>query len=261
MVSCGNLGSGGATAGPFTVKRPWRLATHLAPVPLNTAIDRLFHFKNDAETVKTFLIPTKGLLVLALLTSLALPSLANESKNTFSAAERKRMSTFLSNFTEVKLMNFTAAEVLNPEHPEKALHFGIRHNDFNNFRTRTTTCDPKKYGSGCKAIDAKYVLESLEKYFGKNAEFVKGLRANQPDSYDGGVYHYPGADGGPAYVANVQSAENNSDGTITMRGVVYNADQQYGDGVLGPFEAVARPYTYNGKRTWAILRMSTTPNP
>jgi hypothetical protein len=40
-----------------------------------------------------------------------------------------------------------------------------------------------------------------------------------------------------------------------MTGELYNADDE--DDKLGAFKAVAKPYKYGGKNTWAIISLKT----
>ena len=53
-----------------------------------------------------------------------------------SSSELKRMSTFLSNFTELGMMNFYADDLSDGE----LARFGIWHNYVNNYKTRVKYC-------------------------------------------------------------------------------------------------------------------------
>jgi hypothetical protein len=141
------------------------------------------------------------------------------------------------------------------------IRFGTRHNYINNFKSRIARCKVKDCPHGSLVIDAKYVAESIKKYFG--ADF-KDHRSVKPDYdsykeyeyyYDGKLYHFEGADGEAVYYARVDKAAQNSSGQIVMTGELYNADDK--DDKLGKFEAVAKPYKYGGKDTWAIIGMET----
>jgi len=76
---------------------------------------------------------------------------ASGSKKGFSAAELKRMSTFLSNFTELGFMDFDAEVLTNEDDPADMIRFGIWHNYINNYKSRIARCKKKncEWGSLC----------------------------------------------------------------------------------------------------------------
>ena len=80
--------------------------------------------------------------------------------------------------------------------------------------------------------------------------------SDPPYHFDGKLYHFEGAAGEATYFARVESAKKLDDGTVQMQGVVYNADDE--SIVLGTFTALAKPHTWKGKNTWALLSMKTT---
>ncbi|MBR6000385.1 MAG: hypothetical protein IK089_03925 [Oxalobacter sp.] len=190
---------------------------------------------------------------------LALPSHAGD----FSKAQMKKMSTFLSNFTEVGLNDFTAKEVLDPSKPLDMIHFAIRHQWLNNFH-KNIKPDHTPYGD--VSIDVKYVRESLKRYFDYDLQGTPNVRNPyyEPDCTnckpflyysDGARYYFVAADGEQAYFARVTQAKRLPDGNIQMKGVVYNAEDP--SEVMGPFTAIAKPHTWNGKATWAIISLKT----
>ena len=174
----------------------------------------------------------------------------------FSAAELKKMSTFLSNFTEIGYMNFSAEDFLNGDDPADIIHFGIRHNYINNFKSRIALCKNRNCEWGALVIHGKYVKESIKKYFGADyRNLVSVTDRDLPYYYDGTYYHFDGADGEAVYYARVDEAVRDFDGMIVMRGEIYNyADKK---DILGKFKALAKPHKYGGRNTWAILRMET----
>jgi len=173
-----------------------------------------------------------------------------------SAAELKLMSTFLSNFTELGFMNFKAKEFTNEDDPADMIRFGIWHNYINNYRSRIKNCNVKGCKWGSLTIEGKFVTESIKKYFDVNYTKLAGVTESDPPYYyDGKLYHFEGADGEAVYYARVDKADKNSSGWIVMTGEVYNANDK--DDKLGAFEAVAKPYKYGGKDTWAIISMET----
>ena len=196
-----------------------------------------------------------SLIIVTLLVSSV--SAAGGGKN-FTAAELKLMGTFLSNFTELRFFEFDAGEFLKSD---GAIRFGVWHNYVNNYNSRIARCKVKNCPHGSLVIDAKHVEESIKKYFA--ADFKKH-RSVKPDYefykeyeyyYDGKLYHFEGADGEGVYYARVDKAAQNPSGQIVMTGELYNADDE--DDKLGAFEAVAKPYKYGGKNTWAIISFKT----
>lgn len=181
---------------------------------------------------------------------------ASGSKKGFSAAELKRMSTFLSNFTELGFMDFDAEVLTNEDDPADMIRFGIWHNYINNYKSRIARCKKKDCEWGSLVIEGKYVTESIKKYFGVDYKKLASVtESDQPFYYDGTYYHFEGADGEAVYYARVDEAVRDSEGRIVMRGEIYNAEDK--NDILGKFTALAKPHKFNGKDTWAILRMET----
>ena len=164
----------------------------------------------------------------------------------FSAADRKAMGVFLSNFTEIGMMNFTADDVLDTAHTYEMIRFGIWHNFMNN--------------RGSLTIDCASVRDSLRRYFGYNLR--QCLSASHPDSAspsdrfhcDGTKYHFEGAAGEAVYHARVDGARQGAD-LIEMNGIVYSADDE--KDILGSFTAQARPHIWKGKNALAIVSLKT----
>ena len=186
---------------------------------------------------------------------MALPSHAAD----FPASQLKKMSTFLSNFTEVGMSDFTAEEVLDPKNPAEMIHFGIRHHWLNTFQRTIKPSNDRQYEG--EMIDGVYVKESLKRYF--NYDLKEPLPSvvdpNDPQRYlyysDGVRYYFQGGDGDPIYYAQVTKAETLPDGRIQMTGYIYNAEEP--SDITGSFTALARPHTWKGKATWAIISMKT----
>ena len=164
----------------------------------------------------------------------------------YSASELRRMSVFISNFTETGMYNFDTDTISDSE----LAHFGIWHNYRNNFKSRIQRCPKKNCRYGSLIIDKSYVAESVMKYFD-----IEINHSNVEDErfrhYDGRVYHFEGADG-ESVQARVYEAEKRGN-VIIMRGETYDPDHDDLEG--SPFTARARPYRYNGKDTWAIISL------
>lgn len=173
-------------------------------------------------------------------------SVLNVSAFGYSAAELKRMSTFVSNFTETGMCDFNTDSLSDNE----LANFGIWHNYRNNFKSRIQRCPDKNCSYGSLIVDKSYVAESVRKYFDleinhRNVDDERWLH------YDGRVYHFEGADG-ESVQARVYEAENRGN-IIIMRGETYYPDNDELEG--SPFTARAKPYRYNGKNTWAIISL------
>lgn len=172
----------------------------------------------------------------------------------------KKMSTFLSNFTELGMYNFDSAaegggETLHLGSPNGAaalIRFGIWHNYRNNFRSRIARCRTKNCPYGSLTIDSRYVGESVKKYFGRA---VKNQSVPDEAHFDGRLYHFEGADGEAAYWAQVENVTQLPGGTLRMTGYLYNAENE--DDRPAVFEAEARPVTSGSKRTWTIVSLKT----
>jgi hypothetical protein len=174
----------------------------------------------------------------------------------FSAAELKKMSTFLSNFTELGFMDFDAEALTNEEDPADMIRFGIRHNYINNYKSRIARCKKKDCEWGSLVIEGKYVTETIKKYFDVDYKKLASVTESDPPYYyDGKYYHFDGADGEAVYYARVDDAARDSEGRIVMQGEIYNAEDK--NDILGKFTALAKPHKFGGKNTWAILSMET----
>ncbi len=175
----------------------------------------------------------------------SLLSLGTEGKaNEFSSGQVKKMSTFLSNFTELGFYSFTAKDILNEKNPGDMIRFGIWHNYINNFKSRI-----RNHGNQL-SIDGKFVKESVKKYFNYN---MKRLVSSGRFKFDGKKYIFDGADGEAIYYAQVTSAKSIAQGVIEMKGYLYNIEDKSDRN--GTFVALAKPYKYNGKNTWSIVSM------
>jgi hypothetical protein len=163
----------------------------------------------------------------------------------------KKMSTFISNFTELRMFNFATDDGSLSEYD--LINFGVRHNFVNNFKLFAKTPGDKR---GDLTLDGKYVAASVRKYFDmpvkhmsvEGDEFMTSL-------WDGKKYHVMGSDGEAAYFARVKEAFRLGGGRIRMTGELYSPDGL--DDKTYRFEAIAKPYKYGGKDTWAILSLKS----
>ena len=182
----------------------------------------------------------------------------------FTAQQLKLMSTFLSNFTEQGFYDFDVKksgddDTLHLGDPSNAdlIRFGIRHNYINNFKSRIKKCTKKNCEYGSLVIDAKFVEESVKKYFDIDLKHHSVDESDPPYHFDGKLYHFEGADGEATYYADVKKAEKKGS-VVYMTGDIYNIEDK--DDRPYTFEATAKPYKWKGKDTWAILSMKTQSN-
>lgn len=173
-------------------------------------------------------------------------SLSCVSAYGYSVAELKRMSTFVSNFTEAGMYNFNTDSLSDNELAD----FGIWHNFINNFKSRIERCPERNCPYGSFVIDKSYVAESVRKYFDREINH-RNVDDKRYRHYDGRSYHFEGASG-ESVQARVYEAER-SGNIIIMRGETYYPDHDDGNG--SRFTARARPYKYSGKNTWAIISL------
>lgn len=188
--------------------------------------------------------------------------------------ELKRMSVFLSNFTEAGFDNFDMESMggdklmhLSPDEPyiEWALaQFGILHNAINNFKSRVKKCGNKNCPYGSLTIDGKFVVESVQKYFGVKIRNVNGgLESDDPLPcwYDGKRWHFSEnldalRDGNRAEIYYADAQEIEKDGEIlTVTGELYNARDK--DDRPATFVAAVKPQKWKGKDTWVILSLES----
>ena len=179
------------------------------------------------------------------------------------SSELKRMSIFVSNFTEQRMYDFDMDEdgdndlmhLGDPEYADILLHFGIIHNIINNPKSTVKTCPDKKCPYGKNIMSGQAVTASVRKYFGvsvKNQELPEG---NDDDSvhYDGKNYHFNAAalrrNYDEVYYADVQKTHPEGN-IIVMTGELYNTKNKKDRPAT--FIALAKPHVWDDKDTWAI---------
>ena len=174
----------------------------------------------------------------------------------FSKDTMKRMGTFVSNFTELKMYNLPDAQALiNEQYAE----FGVLHEKMNNFNSF------KQEGNSRASIEASHIENAVMRYFGRqfsaHCSVPVGTRSwaiqfdaktkrytiQRTDEPESAVVTY----------ARVEKAENLPDGNVRMTGTLHNAKDE--SELRGTFVAVARPHKWNGRDTWALLSLKSTP--
>ncbi|MBQ6656357.1 MAG: hypothetical protein IJM64_03605 [Ottowia sp.] len=181
---------------------------------------------------------------------------AAQDAGAFSAADLKRMSTFVSNFTEVGFPDFDMTGSGSAPPNPALIYFGIRHNYTNNFKHRVEHCAEKGCEHGSLVMDAKFVAESVRKYFDLELKHrsVSSGEGWLSCHFDGRLYHFEAADGELASEAKVTRAVREGD-IVRMTGDIYLEDDP--NNAVGSFVVTAKPHMWNGKKTWAILSLKT----
>ncbi len=168
----------------------------------------------------------------------------------FPESDKKSMGLFLSNFSELGMNSISVQEIMEAKDMDTLLSFGIYHNYINNFKKRIIPCK-KSCSHGEAKIHAAYVKESLKKYFDYDlTELFSSARFH----FDGTYYHFNTKKEIPVLYVRVENALQIPGGNIRMEGVLYNAAKK--DEIHGRMEAIAKPYTWKGKKTWAIVTLA-----
>ncbi len=173
----------------------------------------------------------------------------------FSTKDLKKMSVFVSNFTELNLLNLESKEFL--KSPEDYIPFGIWHHYINNYKLITRNFE-KCSGEGkvpdfCKygtlAIDGKQVTAAIEHYFGQKITDFKSI---DHFHYDGKTFYFEGADGEARPTAHITEAWTQEDGTVFMKGYALT---EFGDDTTEKrnIQVKAKPCTWKNKNTWCML--------
>jgi hypothetical protein len=169
-------------------------------------------------------------------------------------SELKRMSVFLSNFTELGFMEFDTKDLISEDISSDIIRFGIWHN-FVKKPKRTAKCKVKDCKWGSLRIRGKHVAESVKIYFGTQIKLDSIMEPDTQYHYDGKFYHFDAAKSETTYHARVDEMSRDESEEIVMTGELYNVDEN--DDILGKFEATAKPHKYGRKKTWAIVSMKT----
>ena len=72
-----------------------------------------------------------------------------------------------------------------PDAISDLVHFGMRHNCTNNYKSRIKSCAGNDSEHGFLVIDGKFVAESVKKYFGIDLENQTVAHHGMPFYFDG----------------------------------------------------------------------------
>jgi hypothetical protein len=195
-------------------------------------------------TIKKFTLAAAVLL-------LSLFSVGNANAADFSAEELNRMSEFISTFTTHGFVNFKTQDLENQKDHKKLLYFALYRND-----GEWTYCYENSTWSS--RIEAKYIIDSIKKYFNYDIKLPKGVKKDPGIGYDigyDGKYYYTSlADPLWESTARVEKAETLPSGEILMTGILIIEQIDAQNGV---FEALAKPHKFNGQDTWYIISITS----
>ena len=145
------------------------------------------------------------------------------------------------------------------------MRFGIVHNLINNYKSRIRKCADPDCESGPLTIEARFVNESVRKYFGFDIA-KKDLSYIDPEenpsvafTFDGKLYHFDAdsfSEPGENRVYYAQAEDIDGEGRYTaVSGYIY--DTKRPSRKAGTFSAFVVPSKWQGKDSWLIISMST----
>jgi hypothetical protein len=174
------------------------------------------------------------------------------------AAELKKMSTFLSNFTELGFLNVTASHIARPSRYADAVFFGVWHNYVNNYHATIAQCPIENCQYGGLTIKASDAERSVKRYFGVSVKMNKSAdHVGQLFHYANSRFHFEGADGDTTYYAKITKLEINSDNAniYTARGIIFNANEP--SEIYGDFVAHFKSQVWQGKKAYVLIDIRT----
>lgn len=160
-----------------------------------------------------------------------------------SQAELKKMSTFLSNFTEVSLNKFDIKSVNNTE----LIHFGIWHNYINNYNSKISNTK-----DGYLYISKKSVDDSIYKYFNIQFKYHKTVDRFK---FDKKGYTFDGADGEAINYVKVQRVYDLGNNKLRLSGQLYNPDESTTE-LYGLVEAVVKVQKEKNTTRYVLEKLS-----
>ncbi len=164
----------------------------------------------------------------------------------FNAQTLRKMSTFISNFTETGNFNFNVQQIILENDSTFFIDFGVEHNIINYTKSRT------KYKKNSGTLDTKWVKDTIEKYF---AHDFSNYHSTAAYKLDGSVYQFQRPAKKSRLYAVVREAKYLSKNIIEMNGFLYNPGTKKRTGQT--FVALAKPHTFNKVKTWALVSLFT----
>ena len=180
--------------------------------------------------------------------------------------ERQELDTFFSNFSEVGVQPFREGHISN----DALIYFGVMHNYLNNdkrFRSPDGTFNSK--------ISARYVDESVEKFFGRHITHHVSVRRNV--IYKGGYYTLEMGEGEPWNFSQVSEFRTLGHNRFAAVVSVFTAPNAWNGKVHAPppswkdegdgipefrlrFRAIIRRVEDHGRRRYILLDYQEQPN-
>ncbi len=183
----------------------------------------------------------------ALLTLCILLHSPTAKADDFSPEAVKQMEELMYIFSSNEnLFNFTTVELMKKENRDKLINFVIIHNYNDNKKTIEDD------GSQVLYIDGKHVKETIKKLFDYD---IKKLSSVEGYKFDGEKYTLGHSDQGMPAELKIITAKKLADGNVKIKGILYENDEFIKP--LTVFTAIAKPHEYAGKKTWAILSISS----
>lgn len=164
--------------------------------------------------------------------------------------ERKRMSGFITVFTEMEFYGRHFTFDAEKAKPEQLIYFGIMHNILHNYGTIVTL----KADGHTNCIDKKHVEETIKRYFGIT---FTGHATVDEFTFDGTEYTYYGGEGPHPLRADVREVFQKGEDFV-MHGLL--RDTHDGDKAVGTFIAHVSPWQHIGKNTWRLKTIDTELN-
>ena len=162
-------------------------------------------------------------------------------------ATRKKMSVFISNFTELDMLEIDTTAWLKYD---DLVYFGAMHNYLNNPGI------VKKTKDGRVSVDGNSVFRAVGKYFSLGdaldggPDYMSAKYNGITFEYKGGSYIFKTPAKRVIYYADVKEAYK-FDGLVLMKGEIY--EKANSKNVKGPFYAWTAPRNFEGQDTWALI--------
>ena len=203
------------------------------------------------------------------------PSVQNTIES-MTDAEYKKLSIFLSNFSEVMYDNFDIDHYTD----EELIEYAIWHTYRNNDNAIINVTDSEYYYA---KISAETIFNVIDRYFGIKVTHKSVGYIDNPEHWNygqyqylfkDGYYYFTPADGEPVRWSEVEEFYDNGDGTFNVvtrewdshdiapqyerkkywEQLIHPDDVWEGAVAGGSHTAVIAPYSYGGKDTYKLLR-------
>ncbi len=184
-------------------------------------------------------------------------------KSKFDADYLKRAGTFLSNFTEVRIFNYTRQQLIDDK--DMLVHFAVRHNWINNPKyfemdpkcTNTDSIPEYCYTKGNVLISVSKLPAVTKRYLDYD---MKEFPTVTDYTYEDGHYRSVAADGDAAAQVNLTEAERDEDGLVVLKGTITYPDCDDCIDPDNPPQVTAKlaERVYKGKDYWTFMSLEVT---